>query len=42
MNLKILEYNIECFKNQSFETKYNYKIIESNNLPIKIGFKIDG
>lgn len=34
--------SIECFKNQSFETKYNYKIIESNNLPIKIGFKIDG
>jgi len=33
--------SIECFKNKSFETKYNYKIIESNNLPLKIDFNSD-
>ncbi|GEM53663.1 hypothetical protein EB1_34530 [Empedobacter brevis NBRC 14943 = ATCC 43319] len=30
--------SIECFKNKNFETKYNYKIIESNNLPLTIDF----
>lgn len=33
--------SIECFKNQNLEAKYNYKIIESNNLPLKIDFKSD-
>ncbi len=33
--------SIKCFKNKSFETKFNYKIIESNNLPLKIDFKSD-